>query len=420
MRLRPETIFPRRVRDTARMVFAVSSRPQGPGGTKAGGKVGFRRFSFAIPGDVGIGKGMKVWWQIVGLLVGLSLAPGAAWADTLVLRSGERLKGTVVRQEGEVVVFRSQALGEVRLPRAQVVAWPESYVLDVADEMALESQQPPEAADWPSTPAAPAPTAAPTAPEVEDGALAASAPVPLSWWQRLRAHPAVDWWVSHRPLREWKSSVNFTYKLLEARDDRQDLNFRFESNRRTERGEYRLSARYDYVEITNMAGNTYAATDRLQAGARLRHDLSKRTFLQGDTRYLSDGVAKIDRELAQSLGFGWRLVDSARVRATVTPSATLQAQELASQTNQWNYQATLFQDFRYKINDRLTFFEEADFSVSPGDEADYQVGFSARMEAKLTTAVAADLRYELDINNIVPVNSERSQSKVLVTLGLRF
>jgi len=335
-------------------------------------------------------------------------------ADTLVLKNGERLKGAVVRVEGTQVVFKSQVLGEVRLPRSQVSVWPESFVLGAAESVALESQQPSAEVTAPApAPAAPAPTQ--PAPEQEPAAVPSK-----PWWSRIGAPGWWVWWTEHRPLREWKTSLNLGYKLTEARDDRTDLNLRFETTRRTERGEYRVTGRYDFADITNANGNTYTATDRMQAGVRLRRDLSSRYFVQANSRYLADAVARIDRELEQSIGLGWRLLDSPKLRATVTPSATIQNQELAGQLSRWEYHAKVFQDFRFRINDRFTFYEEADFSMSPENQRDYQASFNARLEAKLTTTVAADMRYELELDNTITSTTERTQSRVLFTLGLRF
>lgn len=50
----------------------------------------------------------------------LAVAGAPARADSLLLDSGERLSGTVVSEEGSVVVFRSQALGELKVPRERI------------------------------------------------------------------------------------------------------------------------------------------------------------------------------------------------------------------------------------------------------------------------------------------------------------
>lgn len=54
------------------------------------------------------------------LLAWLVLAGPAARADALLLDSGERLSGTVLSEEGSVILFRSEALGELKVPRERV------------------------------------------------------------------------------------------------------------------------------------------------------------------------------------------------------------------------------------------------------------------------------------------------------------
>lgn len=55
---------------------------------------------------------------LLGALLALSGPPASA--DTLLLDSGERLSGSVVSEEGSVIVFRSEALGELKVPRERV------------------------------------------------------------------------------------------------------------------------------------------------------------------------------------------------------------------------------------------------------------------------------------------------------------
>ncbi len=50
----------------------------------------------------------------------LVVAAVHARADALLLDSGERLSGTVLSEEGGVIVFRSEALGELKVPRERV------------------------------------------------------------------------------------------------------------------------------------------------------------------------------------------------------------------------------------------------------------------------------------------------------------
>ncbi len=50
-------------------------------------------------------------------------------ADTLLLDTGEKLSGTVVSEEGTVLVFRSDALGELKVPRERVKTIERTVVL---------------------------------------------------------------------------------------------------------------------------------------------------------------------------------------------------------------------------------------------------------------------------------------------------
>ena len=59
------------------------------------------------------------------VLLGAALlvtGPGGARADTIVFRSGERLSGVIVAEQPETVIFDSQALGRIEVPRERIAS----------------------------------------------------------------------------------------------------------------------------------------------------------------------------------------------------------------------------------------------------------------------------------------------------------
>ena len=69
------------------------------------------------------------------VLTCLSLLAAAARADTLLMTTGERLQGRLVGEEGNALVFESDALGVVRVPRVRI----ESVSAQAASAAALEA-----------------------------------------------------------------------------------------------------------------------------------------------------------------------------------------------------------------------------------------------------------------------------------------
>ena len=54
-------------------------------------------------------------------IIVLMLLAGAARADEIVLANGDRLTGTVLRKEGEELVFRTEYAGELKIAWGQIV-----------------------------------------------------------------------------------------------------------------------------------------------------------------------------------------------------------------------------------------------------------------------------------------------------------
>ncbi len=111
----------------------------------------------------------------------LAAAAAQARADALLLDSGERLSGTVVSEEGSAIVFRSEALGELRVPRERVKTIERTVSAAAAARAAPAA--PPAAAEA----GAPAPEPDRTASELpEPKTEAAPAPVQASRDDLLR------------------------------------------------------------------------------------------------------------------------------------------------------------------------------------------------------------------------------------------
>jgi putative salt-induced outer membrane protein YdiY len=109
----------------------------------------------------------------VALLVGCA---SAAFADTISLRSGERLVGKVIAEEAGKVIFESQALGRVEVPRERI----ERIERDAAPPAQPFTPPPPPGAK--STAAPPGPTNALAAAAASTNA----APKHRWFWQRKR------------------------------------------------------------------------------------------------------------------------------------------------------------------------------------------------------------------------------------------
>lgn len=93
-----------------------------------------------------------------GLLSAWALLPANATADVLVFKDGDRVQGTLLRIEGETVVFRANRFGDIRVARNDAKVIPEA-----AKDKAVSVRETPEKSEEVLAGAIPGGTAPPRA-----------------------------------------------------------------------------------------------------------------------------------------------------------------------------------------------------------------------------------------------------------------
>ncbi|MBI5382502.1 MAG: DUF481 domain-containing protein [Opitutae bacterium] len=198
------------------------------------------------------------WWQLAWWFAGcltavlcgantaVSAAPAQAAAvasDVLVYADGDRVRGRLVAREGDVIVFRSERFGELRVPAtaAQVI----SGNVAAAPKPATSGSAPP-----PPPAAAPAPAPAET-------------PVSTSAFQRL----------AHAVFSSWHGRISFSASAMQDTYDRSDFAIIGRLERKWRRDEVRLEGRYDFSRR-----NQITTADRLTTNGYWRRDLPQRWF----------------------------------------------------------------------------------------------------------------------------------------------
>lgn len=358
---------------------------------------------------------------LAALVAGCILAPTVvrAESDSIRFPNGERLVGTLIGEEDDTYIFRSQFLGELRINRSEATLEraPEGDPVEPPETTPTTTPEPVVAADAGTI-------LEDTLPDVADDVAEQSGEPEISAAERvdqfleaLAANPAVMAIGKAWPFKQWRSTMNVAMKWQSGALNRDDVNVRFDSRREFGGGNARVDVSYDYA--TRDEGQR-KVDDRLQSRLRMRFDRSDRIFLQSFSRYRNDLVKDIDMDIEQSLGIGWRFLQREAMSASITPSATAAYRQINGIDEEWNYLATLFQDFQLTLTDKISFHEELNFSYSPRQSDDWNVDFLARVQTDLTKTIAANVRWEVEYDGSVQPNQEESQERLIFTLGLKF
>lgn len=320
----------------------------------------------------------------------------------LQLANGDRVSGEVIwRADGKIRV-RSPFLGD--------------FTLNEADVAVLEL--PEERADLPPS-RAPA-NAAPSAPQLPAAAKPGT------------RKPAPDTNASPKPAASsWKGKVEMGLAQQSGRIDAQSHHLRAEAEQNRGRHNLRATGRMLYAEQ-----NGKPSADRSDAAFRWRYQLTKRAFAQSQTTYYRDDVTRIVLNVEQNAGLGYRFVDQPRHILNFGGGLTAQYREWDAGRNGFAPYLEIFQDYTFKINDRISLVQDLSLQYSPEDRAysytinqvpqlspdqqNYKVRFNGTLQGKITERISANLRFEYEQDNAIKLADARTLQRITSSLGFAF
>lgn len=336
------------------------------------------------------------------LLMGVARAADAepAARDALVFKDGDRVQGKFVSREGEVIVFKADRFGELRVPAGEAVV--------VMAEKALEPSKP-----TPATVAGETPT------ETQTKAAAERAEV-----ERLKIWEWFSPWVLTAKVRNyfgpWHGRFAFSTELVS--DSVQHSNYAVDGHlqRKWKADEVQLNVRYDYAEAANLV-----TTDLVKAAVSYRHDFSRGRFalyrptMEWNSASKRDGVPNDYVLLQQEVGAGFNVL--------VRPSRTIRAGVSENFFDVWNSAptsdhnsravASIFEEMELVLPWRMSISQRGVWYVPVGNERD---GWENRIELnkKLTETLSVAVRHEIRRHS--PDGAAQDYTRLRLLLGLDF
>jgi len=230
----------------------------------------------------------------------------------------------------------------------------------------------------------------------------------------------------------WKGKFEFGFQNQGGRRDALNYSLRAELERKSERNQYRFSARYLYGE-----SNQIVSSDRHDASFRWRHEISDRVFGQTVTSYSSDRITDVDLNAEQNAGFGYEVFQNEKQTGSLGAGLTAQYRKAAGADPGTTYLGEVFQDYTFKVNGRLTLLQNLNLLYSPEgrtrtlvnaatsslyrDEAEnYKLRFNSTLQGKLSERISINLRYEYEYDNAILDENGRTDRRVTSSVGYSF
>jgi hypothetical protein len=342
---------------------------------------------------------------MLGLLAGVGSLRAAQSAedvgngtrDTLIYKDGDRVRGTLVERAGNTIVFKSDRFGELRVSANDAVVVP---------------------AEKPATAAASAPGPKPGGAVASQSAVEEKAEQErVSFWERLS--PFMLTAKVRRFFGPWHGKFGVTAESVsDTTSDRDNFGIDGRLQRKWERDEVQLNARYTYNDT-----NSLTTTDLVRSDGLWRHDFTNKKYfaayrptVEWNRAYVVNNRPADYVLVQQELGGGVNLYNTPAYQVRVGVSENIFTNWVVSTDNHvtTNVESAFIEadaklPWRMTLTDRSVYY----YSFKTGKD-----GFENKLELdkKFTETLSIGLHYEVRYNN----PDVRSQDYNLLRLVIGF
>jgi hypothetical protein len=331
--------------------------------------------------------------------------------DTLVYKDGDRVHGALVEQTKEIIVFRSDRFGELRVSASDAV------VIKGEKPVAAAAAAPKPAPG--AQPTVPVPTPAPSPQGKTETATAAEKAEEerVRIWDRFS--PSVLTAKVRNLFGPWHGRLAFSTEVVSDIAERHTTSVEGHLSRKWKVDEVQLNGRFDYADT-----NDVRTTDLVKGWGQWRHDFNKKLFAQyrptvewnRASRRL--GVPNKYVSLQQELGAGYNLY--------TTPSRKLRVGVSQNLFDTWNTSpaadhisrgvVSSFEEAELALPWRITLSQRGVWYPVHG-QAD---GWENRIDLnkKLTETLSTSLRHEIRRHN--PDGSSQDYNRLKLLFALDF
>jgi hypothetical protein len=355
---------------------------------------------------------VRIWSRALvayGVFVLLAAVASAADAvlskrDTLVYKDGDRVQGTLVTRQNDVIVFRTDRFGEVRVPASDAVVI-----------MAERSTPAVAAAASGETPTVVA--AGVHADTKEKSAAEKAEEEKLSLWEMFS--PSVLTARVRNYFGPWHGRLALSNEVVADVTDRNNVAVEANLKRKWEKDEVQLTARYDYAQT-----NDVLTTDLFKGTGLWRHDFNKREFTQYRPTFEVNRASKFKGLpndyylLQQEIGVGFAVL--------ITPTRKVRTGVSENLFDIWNSApgtghtsravASAFEELELTLPWRMGLTQRGVWYPVRGQSD----GWENRIELnkKLTETLSTSLQHEVRRNN--PDGSAQDYTRMKLLFGFDF
>lgn len=333
---------------------------------------------------------MRTFILALTILTGCCVAVQAQ--DSLHLPNGATLPGKLLAVEDGEIIFDADFVGVVRISSDQATV----TEAGVQQEQVVTGDA--------GVPVMPVETAE-TAEVVEGDPLPLDEPV--QWYEFWRWDLLSEKWNG-----EFLFGMTNKKSNVSSQEVRTDLKLTYQMSAVDQ---FQWEGYYEFKEQDNVS-----STDKYGASMRYRHDISDRWFVQTQNKYDVDRIKHIRHNLQNSIGVGYRVIDTETIQLNLVPGVGAQYLDQQGPDDGWFFKVNAYEDFKWIIWRDLTFEQRMDFWIDPAHTNNYNYSLSASLTTTLVGNLILRLSFKQDYDNNVQAGTSKSERTIVTSIGYKF
>lgn len=346
------------------------------------------------------------------IAIGLLVLASSTRADTLTLKNGDHLTGTITDSDGKQITLKTDYAGEIKLQWSAVrelTSLKPLYVV-TADKKTVNGNVTLEGTDL----VVHTPTAGEVRVPMTQVTIVRSADEQQSYEKSL--HPGL--------LENWKGGINVGFALARGNSDTTNLSTGITADRKTLSDEIKLysSSIYTTNGASTSGGPVGVTADEVLGEARYDRNITKKLFGFGSGDFMHDALEDLTLRQIYTGGIGWHTIDNPNTTLDILAGVNYTREDYSggkavASVGRNLPGLTFGEALMHKLGSKSVFTENFLFYPDLSDISQYRFILNASLVTKLNTW----LGWQTSVSDIYVTNPPIAGTKsndVILSTGL--
>ncbi len=343
------------------------------------------------------GRGLKwvLGWPTaaaLGCVLGL-LLNSPVWADEVHLQNGDRLTGTIVTMEEEVLTVQTPHSGDVK------IQWPQVRRLSADKPLTIQLHEKVEETDWTNWLYTLYAT-------TEAREIGAESPLALAAVKAINPLP---------PIR-YQGTLNIGGNRTQGNTDTQALNASTRWTIRSDRHRLLTEGKFNYGEVNNVV-----TVRNFWGSFKYDYFLSKKVFTNAEALLEKDTFQNLSNRTTLGSGLGYQFLETPRATIAAVGGLAyvsehyINAPSVKTPSARWGLRTEFV-----LVPDRIRFFHKHEAYYDFGERGALRVIADQGMRVTLVDSLFVNVEYDLRYNGAPAPGRRRTDEAMILGIGYEF